>query len=195
MFYFNDIPEEGPKIEGYLYGWRANRFDLDTFELTSPLRTNISWNGGELEAECIHINLLGSPWAAAFIWGITQDKEHTGPAPIAWCSCGFYSFDSLSNYIQEMDYKDSDKAIYVMTLIKMWGTIIQHDTGYRAQYVEADTIFLPEEHEQFEQLILQNIDVVIEPIEHAVDYDRSLPTIEDYIGEISGEHRKAEEED
>jgi len=183
MFYFEDVPETKP-INGYLYGWRANRLDLETFDLTSPVRTQISWGTEPMEADCMHQDLYGTPWAY-FMMGVdfagkNLDRDHV-EVPQDWCACGYYSFDSLDSYVAEMDYKDDERYIFIMTLVKMWGNIVQHDTGYRAQFIKADTVFLPEHHETFQNLILQNVDVVIEPIEHAIDYDRSLPKPDNYF--------------
>lgn len=201
MFYFEEVPESEP-INGFLYGWRANRLNLQTFELTSPVRTQVKWGTKVMEADCMHQDMTGTPWAY-FMMGMMYhggkefERDHV-EVPQDWCSCGYYSFDSLNSYIREMDYKDTEEAIYIMTLVRLWGTIVQHDTGYRAQYVKADTVFLPEQHEPFQNIILQNVDVVVEPIEHAIDYDRSLPKPEDYLKQgaiTSGEHWEAEEED
>ena len=196
-------PSNDPTLNGYLYGWRANKFNLETFKITSPIRTTVEWDDQPRTAECMHKDFyqfalgmyhpfvmgslgMGFPFGSAPLEHDSEGEdprtsplEHT-ECPQDWCMCGYYAFDSLNSYIDGMDYEDNKEAIYIMTLVRMWGVIIQHEKGYRAQYVTADTVFLPEKHEFFEHLILQSLDVVVEPIEYAVDYDRSLPRVEDY---------------
>lgn len=66
----------------------------------------------------------------------TVNFEHDAPMP--GCSCGFYAFTTLQELVdQGYGYQNFLAEVY------LWGRIIEHEKGYRAQFCYPKTLYLP----------------------------------------------------
>jgi len=57
------------------------------------------------------------------------------PGPLHSCKCGVYGLKTAEEMLRQ------NQAATVFGLIRMWGRIIVHERGYRAQYAEPLALF------------------------------------------------------
>lgn len=92
-------------------------------------------------------------------------KEHA--APTDGCTCGVYAARNLV-HLQEIGY-----ARYgVHGEVYLWGTVVEHQLGWRAQYAYPKSLFLPsnaipfkmaEAESRLESLLLYGVDIFVTP--------------------------------
>ena len=76
------------------------------------------WDAGVNEARCSTSPVLA------------RDHLATGS-----CTCGFYAF---------RDGSQLDKYAPVHGAVLMWGTVVEHEFGYRAEFAQLESLFFPE---------------------------------------------------
>jgi hypothetical protein len=93
-------------------------------------------------------------------------KEHA--APKDGCTCGVYAARDLA-HLQEIGY-----ARYgVHGEVYLWGTVVEHQLGWRAQYAYPKSLVLPhdaipfklsEAESRLETLLLYGVDIFVAPV-------------------------------
>lgn len=61
----------------------------------------------------------------------TSSVKHD--APQFDCSCGFYAFKHRKQVLQ---YVKNGSYSYAIAKVHLWGRVIEHELGYRAQYMK-----------------------------------------------------------
>lgn len=120
-----------------LEGWRLFNYDLDDHILRS-LAITYGWESAEPErAKCISMNFL----TRDIMFSTLHDS------PNMTCSCGYYAFKDKEQAIYECkltwDYHTKERTIPVVGRVEMWGKIIIHDGGYRAEYIKLLGLAVP----------------------------------------------------
>jgi hypothetical protein len=95
------------------------------------------WVGSGLKSFHGELWVPGEPLAAACL---------CHQAPHQLCTCGIYAAKSL-NQLQRMGYAD----LGVYGEVYLWGTIVEHSFGWRAQFAYPKTLVLPRRHFQCDQ--------------------------------------------
>ena len=81
---------------------------------------------------------VGSPaaWIRSLFSQKARDPAH--PAPSWGCQCGVYGFASLTGDELEQaprtPERDADRSVMALGAVLLWGRVIQHTYGYRAEY-------------------------------------------------------------
>ncbi len=81
--------------------------------------------------------------SSAYVWdvGVNEARCSTGPEfardhlATGSCTCGFYAFKDSSRL---------DKFAHVHGTVLMWGKVVEHEFGYRAEFAQVESLFLPE---------------------------------------------------
>jgi hypothetical protein len=94
---------------GELEGWRAWKLEGDGQQLTSVYKETI-WAPGQI--------IKGNP---------TEDKEGVH----AWKELG-----GLVQYVDHVTYDDVTNGEIVLGRVHLWGAIVEHELGYRAEFAK-----------------------------------------------------------
>ncbi|HJS83685.1 MAG TPA: hypothetical protein VJ742_12705 [Nitrososphaera sp.] len=123
-------------VLGSLFGWRA--FSLREGKITSPVRHE-SWRTRQRKAKCATSN----PCI------IVDEKGRTRlAAPGPGCGCGLY----LYNTAQSLRFNESQYftgacastfATDLRAFVSGWGRAIQHQYGFRCQWLRIEAVLLP----------------------------------------------------
>ncbi len=117
--------------------WRVEWQD-DRPVLGSLFHSTVWPADGPLRAHCEQ--RAGS--LAAWIRRRLSRKVESHPAPAWGCECGIYAMSRLDD---EEDLKISphicqrgpmDRVLRVAGVAQLWGRVVQHDRGYRAEYAQ-----------------------------------------------------------
>ena len=81
--------------------------------------------------------------SSAYVWDIgvnearcsTSSKLARDHLATASCTCGYYAFKDISQL---------DKFAPVHAAVLMWGKVVEHEFGYRAEFAQVESLFLPE---------------------------------------------------
>jgi hypothetical protein len=89
-----------------------------------PLTQNIAWPAR-------------SPIQAVCSFQIGVSPEHLHPAPFEGCSCGIWTRNTLDDLKGFLSYNSPAETLpYVLGAVKVWGKIIAHEDGFRAEYAQ-----------------------------------------------------------
>lgn len=116
-----------------LYLWRFFGIKKDWFGyFLTPVTATYVFYGGTAVAECCR--------------ELSSSRHAKELAPYPGCTCGFYGYSSLKtlvdsnldgfprNYVRRL--KPMNNGV-VIGMVKCWGTCIEHQDGYRVQYMKA----------------------------------------------------------
>lgn len=86
-----------------------------------------------------HLKACSNP----YLWdaGINEARCSASPLPArdhladGSCTCGFYAFKD-SSYL--------NKSAHVHGSVLMWGKVVEHEFGYRAEFAQLESLLLPE---------------------------------------------------
>ena len=106
-----------------IVGWRQWNFMFPHF-LANVGNDTLYVPREKMEARCLQYSNF---------FGNSIRKDHEGAAPQPNCGCGIYAFKTKEQLLHETDAV-FHKVRIVYGEINLWGTIIEHETGYRAQY-------------------------------------------------------------
>ena len=117
------------KLDGY--------DDIETFLGTEIIVGVRTWKveGGLLKpANVSSSRFRGDVWvpgrAAEAVCAVLERDDHSGqPAPQVNCTCGLYA--SKRNHRLHVTLST---GVMVMGQVALWGRVIEHETGFRAQY-------------------------------------------------------------
>ena len=123
------FPEEEPEpthrtpdYSHYLMGWRLWTIRPFSTLLESYFSAYGEWPTGKThQAECFFLS--SSRYFLSF------PKHKTSP-PYRYCGCGIYAFKSPMSFVPSDIYG----PLYVYGKVALWGKILEHTGGYRAQY-------------------------------------------------------------
>jgi preprotein translocase subunit YajC len=95
-------------------------------------------------------SLNGEPWhahqplsavcradACGSIAGLPKAAHHSGESPYFNCTCGVYAAKTIE-HIHQCGYK----GFGVHGEVFLWGTVVEHEFGWRAQFAHPKTFFL-----------------------------------------------------
>ena len=123
----------GP-LQGYRY-WYA-KWHGDQPVLQSVYRPTIWPAEGALRATC-----EARPGSlSAWVRRVLARRTETHPAPAWGCGCGVYSLTRLKAdehpelLPQAPQRGPFDRGVHVVGAVLLWGRVIQHADGYRAEY-------------------------------------------------------------
>jgi hypothetical protein len=112
-------------------GWRAWRVSSDRcdFRLLSVVQETVWPPREELVAECARRRLL-----------VRRARRHAAPEEL--CACGIYAttLDRLRPYL---DARSDRPARYVFGRVRLWGTIVECEQGWRASRAYPAEIIVP----------------------------------------------------
>jgi len=115
-----------------IIAWRAWRVGTPTY--LASTNNNTRWVLGDMTAECIK--------SVRMYIGF-----HDGPAPSSECpdpGCGIYAVRQLEDLIDQPGVPRVRELVnrqnYVVGQVALWGKIIEHERGYRAQYARPVSI-------------------------------------------------------
>jgi len=80
-------------------------------------------------------------------------------APVAGCTCGIYALKNEADLWQQFHGGEID----VWGSVKLWGRIIEHDTGYRAEFAYPDRLHVRGREFAARVADLYGCDVIAEP--------------------------------
>lgn len=66
---------------------------------------------------------------------------HPGVPPTWNCSCGFYAYKTITELVASR-YSESPSGMVVLGRVALWGTVIDHQHGYRGRYAYPQLLFL-----------------------------------------------------
>jgi hypothetical protein len=116
------MTERAPDLAGPILGWRVWRIAVDG-ELVSAY-TPAGWPArAPIAARCY---------------------EHPGEhdAPDEQCVCGVYACDDASAAL----FYAHRSGSAVVGRAKLWGRVVEHDAGWRAEHAYPESIYVPREH-------------------------------------------------
>lgn len=88
-----------------------------------------AWN----EQRQLHSLYNGEPWLPYIAKQATcAGINHGLTSPEERCSCGIYAFSSLGRLLREMPSVHDGKRVFGE--VALWGTVIEHEHGWRAEY-------------------------------------------------------------
>jgi hypothetical protein len=131
-------------------------------DYVSPIVGYRVWNWGVTGLR----SLNGEAWLPGRALSATCPRtDHEAPADA--CSCGVYA---AKNYQHLEDISSSTAAeLYVHGEVYLWGKVVEHDLGYRAQFAYPRTLVLPSniesrlETSRLETLIAYGADISLPP--------------------------------
>jgi hypothetical protein len=113
-------------------GWRA----WSILRLAGETRLKaISWNAlwpakEKMVARCI--NNLAVPDQNGIARQILQEEDWRKQSPAADCCCGLWAFPDAETLMAML--RESYCGVAVVGTVDLWGRVIEHSNGYRAQY-------------------------------------------------------------
>lgn len=96
--------------------------------------------------------LLSSTMTSEFIWpsGTVQALHGGGRgihrAPRKGCKCGIYALKEKNQNLKSVIGKVVNKGPQVCGRVELWGNVIAHSTGYRAEYAKVTGFFTNSAH-------------------------------------------------
>lgn len=103
-------------------GWRYWYVLTNQVDLTSPIQATYAWpRGTRAAATC---------------------RAHIEPAPSQTCLCGFYA-KAKREHLEVP--AGSDQVTVVIGQVSLWGTVLEHEKGWRAQYAYPYALFVQAE--------------------------------------------------
>jgi hypothetical protein len=115
--------------------WHVN-WEGDQAVLRSVYNPTIWPADAPLRATC----MKGPGSFAAWVRGLLSRaaKPSTHPAPAWGCQCGVYGLNRLKGdeleAVPGVSGRDPDRGAVALGLVLLWGRVIQHTSGYRAEY-------------------------------------------------------------
>ena len=103
---------------GSIYGFRG--WNLTVNDRLQSLAYDTVWEQANMTAQCV--------------------IPHGNIFPFRECSCGLYAH-KLSPFKREQYVTSIDGV--ALGIVEMWGRIIEHEYGWRAEHMAVDTLFLP----------------------------------------------------
>lgn len=125
------IPDYVNPLVGYRNWAYSNGF------LSSPIATNVIWEPNK-RMEC----------------GCRNSSREWHKSPSSDCSCGLYAVKELDSNLTIPFLLNLSRHIFGE--VYLWGKIIEHDLGYRAQYAYPKRLFL-NEYQSPENLLDYNV--------------------------------------
>jgi hypothetical protein len=134
------LPEHGraPDYCEPVVGWRVWHAVAAGHELVSVFRHAVWPHEGALQAICT--------WR---VFGVRARHSRDGhPAPWPDCQCGIYAAqpkafsDYLDDYIACIGGHISKKRLLVFGRVSLWGTVVEHDLGWRASHAYPERLFV-----------------------------------------------------
>lgn len=119
--FFGEAGGEIPDVVEPLVGYRV--FNVEDGLLTSTVVGQVYEPGEDAHAECKAITFY-------------EDK-HVAPGPN--CQCGFYAFKSIEELSVWHGWDEEDQ---VVARVLLWGSVMPHKRGYRAEWMRIDALFL-----------------------------------------------------
>src|SRR4051794_26828540 len=116
------MTERAPDLAGPILGWRVWRIAVDG-ELVSAY-TPAGWPGrAPIVARCY---------------------EHPGrhEAPFEQCVCGIYACDDANAAL----FYAHRSGSAVVGRTKLWGRVVEHEAGWRAEQAYPESVYVPREH-------------------------------------------------
>lgn len=107
---------------------------MNTPDAITPIRGYRTWRAGPAGG-LLAVGIGPVPWSTEMQ---AECRHHTRRlrhhhAPVADCSCGIYACNSLQALINERDLCRF-KTKPIVGEVDLWGKIIEHQDGYRAEY-------------------------------------------------------------
>jgi hypothetical protein len=137
------------------------------------------WSTGVNEAKCNR----------SATWRDTVCNTHGDRVCVKECTCGFWAFNNvecLYEYFLHGPSNDWDYSHYMFGVVKMWGRMVQAESGWRAQFAQPLCLVLDDRlaMEQLKQSYRQLRDgVTMMPISSLIDkYTRNFTTIATSLG-------------
>lgn len=137
-----------------IIGWRSWRFSISQQQLVSCIRQT-TWPACErLEAEC----LTGTAG--------TMRCRH---APQEDCSCGIYAWTERKSLKRMV--RITPDSIPVWGSVSLWGDVVEHEDGVRAEFAYPYELFVSERHEDVARRLrdFYRVDVVRVPLPQPFD--------------------------
>ena len=120
-----------PDVIEPILGWRSFHYGQDNDDAPWwPCSTTraVLWYEGELEAKC--------------------DARGEHKAPQAGCTCGIYVSDKRE---VPADYSP------ILAVVELWGTVVKHDKGYRAQKARIKMLWSEEELTEIDEQTIREM--------------------------------------
>lgn len=118
------VPDYSEPIIGWRMWVRGYGINLEPY--LKSLWGGARWPEREpMVARCMQVDTTHSHWMAR--WKLP--KVCCAHSPRSGCKCGLYAVSDPSPVLQP-----SDDARFVVGRIALWGKVIRHERGYRAQY-------------------------------------------------------------
>jgi hypothetical protein len=144
----------GPLVIGPLRAYRCwqVKWQGDQPELRSVYYSTVWPAGTPLRATCERRPSSLAEWIRGLFSRRAERPTH--PAPSWGCQCGVYGFARLD--MDELERspqvagRDPDRGVTALGVVLLWGRVIQHELGYRAEYARPLTLLRlpPELHTQ-----------------------------------------------
>jgi hypothetical protein len=113
--------DAAPDLAGYLTGWRVWRIAVD----------------GELVSA---YSPAGWPSRAPIV-ATCYESQEAHAAPDEWCMCGVYGCEEPGAALFYAHRSGSP----VVGTARMWGNVVEHDAGWRAEKAYPDRLYVPRE--------------------------------------------------
>ena len=115
--------------------WHVN-WDGDQPVLRSVYNPTIWPADAPLRATCVKGSGSFAAWVRALFSRTAKAATH--PAPAWGCQCGVYGLTHLhGNELEEVPRvpgRDPERGAVALGVVLLWGRVIQHAHGYRAEY-------------------------------------------------------------
>jgi len=118
-------------------------------------------------------------------------------APLKNCECGIYAFKDLKTLLSKDNYPY--KSHYLIGRVALWGKVIEHENGYRAQYAYPQLFFKCPEAKRFANAWGVEIDSMPIELQKSVDkvvwHEEMLPYHKkwnEHIAKVKAERDKKE---
>lgn len=138
----NDIAVELPETntEEIVYGYRVWAMNEHTGRLEAigigRKFSNIGWPTWQEIEQCRGL-------AKAECNRYSHLKNKRRPIPDENCSCGYHATKTIPDYGDLAHLAANNDDNYVLGKIAMWGRIIEHDEGYRAEFAYPQVLYYP----------------------------------------------------
>ena len=117
---------------------------------------HVNWNGNQpvlrsvynatiwpadapLRATCVKGPGSFAAWVRGLLSRTAKASAH--PAPAWGCQCGVYGLSRLKGdeleEVPRVPGRDQDRGAVALGVVLLWGRVIQHTDGYRAEYARA----------------------------------------------------------